>query len=186
MICIYFSKLLILLQPESGNVNGGSSADAGGQARLQPVILSAMIQMESKFCAGNYKEEINMANIITDQAPAAVGPYVQGKTANGWCYVSGQLGLDPATGELRKDATSQLVQALTNAAAILAAAGLSKEDIVKVTLYITDMSAFQTLNEAYAEFFGASKPARTCVEVSALPKGGAVVVDVIAYDEGAQ
>ena len=127
-----------------------------------------------------------MANIITDQAPAAVGPYVQGKTANGWCYVSGQLGLDPATGELRKDATSQLAQALANAAAILEAAGLSKEDIVKVTLYITDMGAFQTLNEAYAEFFGASKPARTCVEVSALPKGGAVVVDVIAYDEGAQ
>ena len=72
-----------------------------------------------------------MANIITDQAPAAVGPYVQGKTANGWCYVSGQLGLDPATGELPNDAVAQLVQALTNAAAILEAADFQKKILLK-------------------------------------------------------
>lgn len=120
-----------------------------------------------------------MQTFHSEAAPAAVGPYVQAIGASEWVYVSGQLGLT-AAGELATEDTVQLQQALVNVQHILAAAELALTDVVKVTLYVTDMQRFAALNEVYAEVFGAHKPARSAVEVAALPKGAAVEVDVIA------
>ncbi len=121
-----------------------------------------------------------MEQLVTSAAPAAVGPYAQGVRAGDTVYVSGQLGLDPETGTLAPTDTQELMQALKNAEAVLQAAGLVRTDIVKVTLYVTDMGRFAALNEVYAEFFADHRPARSAVEAAALPKGAAVEVDVIA------
>ena len=121
-----------------------------------------------------------MEQLATSAAPAAVGPYAQGVRAGDTVYVSGQLGLDPETGTLAPTDTQELMQALKNAEAVLQAAGLVRTDIVKVTLYVTDMGRFAALNEVYAEFFADHRPARSAVEAAALPKGAAVEVDVIA------
>ncbi len=121
-----------------------------------------------------------MNELVTTAAPAAIGPYAQGILAGDTVYVSGQLGADAATGELASTDTAQLAQALANAEAVLAAAGLSRTDIVKVTLYVTDMGRFAALNDVYGAFFAGHRPARSAVEVAALPKGAAVEVDVIA------
>lgn len=121
-----------------------------------------------------------MEQLVTSAAPAAVGPYAQGVRAGDTVYVSGQIGLDPETGTLAPTDTQELMQALKNAEAVLQAAGLVRTDIVKVTLYVTDMGRFAALNEVYAEFFADHRPARSAVEAAALPKGAAVEVDVIA------
>lgn len=121
-----------------------------------------------------------MEQLVTSAAPAAVGPYAQGVRAGDTVYVSGQLGLDPETGTLAPTDTQELMQALKNAEAVLQAAGLVRTDIVKVTLYVTDMGRFAALNEVYAEFFADHRPARSAVEAATLPKGAAVEVDVIA------
>lgn len=121
-----------------------------------------------------------MEQLVTSAAPAAVGPYAQGVRAGDTVYVSGQLGLDPETGTLAPTDTQELMQALKNAEAVLQAVGLVRTDIVKVTLYVTDMGRFAALNEVYAEFFADHRPARSAVEAAALPKGAAVEVDVIA------
>ena len=124
-----------------------------------------------------------MKKIATDLAPAAIGPYVQAIVVGKHCYVSGQLGIEMPEGELAQTDTVQLRQALENIETILQSAGFAKEDIVKVTLYITDMARFLALNAVYTEFFGNHHPARSCVAVAALPKGAAVEVDVIACQE---
>ncbi len=124
-----------------------------------------------------------MKKVETKLAPAAIGPYVQAIVAGKTCYVSGQLGIEMPGGDLAQTDTAQLRQALKNAEAILKAAGFTKENIVKVTLYIENMERFPALNTVYAKFFGAHRPARSCIAVAALPKGASVEVDVIASQE---
>ena len=118
--------------------------------------------------------------IHTDQAPAAVGPYSQAVQAGNLLVTSGQLGLDPLTGILPEGVEAQTKQSLENIGAILAEAGFSRTDVVKTTVFIRNMDDFGRVNGIYAAFFGDHKPARSCVEVSALPKNGLVEIEVIA------
>ena len=120
-------------------------------------------------------------NIIhTENAPAAVGPYSQAVRTGNLLLTSGQLGLDPVTGTLPEGIAAQAEQSLKNIDAILAEAGFAKTDVVKTTVFIRNMGDFGTVNEIYSAYFGSHKPARSCVEVSALPKGGLVEIEVIA------
>lgn len=123
-----------------------------------------------------------MANqaVQTDYAPAAIGPYAQAVQAGNLLFTSGQLGLDPRTGILPEGVEAQAKQSLENIGAILAAAGYSRRDVVKTTVFIQNMADFGKVNEIYAAFFGEHKPARSCVEVSALPKNGLVEIEIIA------
>jgi 2-iminobutanoate/2-iminopropanoate deaminase len=118
--------------------------------------------------------------INTDKAPAAVGPYVQAILAGNTLFSSGQLGLVPATGELPEGVEAQTRQSLANVQAILDEAGFAKSDVVKTTVFIRDMSDFATVNAIYADFFGDSRPARSCVEVARLPKDGLVEIEFVA------
>jgi 2-iminobutanoate/2-iminopropanoate deaminase len=119
--------------------------------------------------------------IQTDEAPSAIGPYVQGVAAGGLVFASMQIGLDPATGELTgATAPDQALQCLRNLDAIVVAAGGSRADIVKVTVYLTDLGEFGAVNEIYAEFFGETLPARGVVAVAALPKDALVAVEAVA------
>ena len=122
------------------------------------------------------KEVINSA-----KAPAAVGPYSQAVLAGGMLYCSGQLGIDPATGSLSGSTVAeQAEQAMRNIGEILVAAGLGFDDIVKTTCFLTDIGEFASFNSVYGKYFSADKPARSCVQVAALPLGGLVEVEVIA------
>ena len=119
--------------------------------------------------------------VATDAAPKAIGPYSQAVKANGLVYTSGQIALDPATGNLVEGSfEAQVHRVLQNLAAILKAAGSDFSRVLKATVYVTDLANFQTLNGIYAEYFGDHKPARTTVEVKGLPKGGAVEIDLVA------
>ena len=118
--------------------------------------------------------------IHTDHAPAAVGPYSQAVRAENLLITSGQLGLDPSTGVLPEGVEKQTRQSLENIGAILAEAGFSRTDVVKTTVFIRNMDDFARVNGIYASFFGEHKPARSCVEVSALPKNGLVEIEVIS------
>ena len=119
--------------------------------------------------------------ISTPNAPAAIGPYSQGIAAGNTAYISGQLPIDPATGEFAgADIASQTRQSLTNMKAILEANGMTMGDVVKTTVYLADINDFGTVNEIYAKYFVENCPARVCVEVSKLPKGALVEIDVIA------
>ena len=118
--------------------------------------------------------------ISTPKAPAAIGPYVQAVNAGNMLFASGQLGLNPETGTLPEGIEAQTRQCLANIAAILEEAGFVKEEIVKTTVFIDNMDDFSTVNGIYAGFFGDSKPARSCVEVAKLPKGGLVEIEFVA------
>ena len=119
--------------------------------------------------------------ISTPNAPAAVGTYSQAIVANGMVYASGQLGLDPATGDFAgEDFKSQAEQSLKNVGAILEAAGTSFDNVVKVSVFMSDMANFAALNEVYAQFFKAPYPARSAVAVKTLPKNGLIEIEVIA------
>ena len=118
--------------------------------------------------------------IHTDRAPAAVGPYSQAVRAGNLLIISGQLGLDSLTGNLPEGVEAQTKQSLENIRAILAEAGFALTDVVKTTVFISNMNDFARVNGIYAAFFGEHKPARSCVEVSALPKNGLVEIEVIA------
>lgn len=120
-------------------------------------------------------------NVVTDKAPAAVGPYSQGVVAGGWVVTAGQVALDPATGEMvGADAATQAERALRNVAAILDAAGSGLDHVVRTTVYLTDMDDFAAVNKVYATFFREPFPARACVQVSRLPVGALVEIDAIA------
>ena len=118
--------------------------------------------------------------IHTVHAPAAIGPYSQAVLTGGLLLTSGQLGLDPETGTLPEGVEAQAAQALENIGAILTEAGYERTDVVKTTIFIRNMGDFAAVNRIYAGFFGAPKPARSCVEVSALPKGGLVEIEATA------
>lgn len=122
-----------------------------------------------------------MKIIQTKKAPAAVGAYSQGIVTNGFVYSSGQLPLVPETGELISDDIKKATkQSLENVKAIIEEGGSSVENIVKVNIFLDDVNDFAAVNEAYAEFFGDHKPARSCVEVGKLPKGGLLEIEAIA------
>jgi 2-iminobutanoate/2-iminopropanoate deaminase len=124
---------------------------------------------------------MTLTPVHTDQAPAAIGPYSQAVVAPPLVFVSGQLGMDPATGNLVGDSLeSQVRQALENMKQILTAAGSSLAQVAAVEVFLTDMGKFSEFNAVYAEFFSAHKPARAAIEVSALPKGGLVEIKCTA------
>ena len=119
--------------------------------------------------------------VSTPDAPAAIGPYSQGVKAHGFVYTSGQIALDPATGNLVDGSFDEQVhRVFKNLQAILRAAGTDFSRVLKATVYVTDLGNFGALNTIYASYFGDHKPARTTVEVPALPKGAAVEIDLIA------
>jgi len=118
--------------------------------------------------------------IATDKAPAAVGTYSQGVFHNGVYYFSGQIGLDAKTGEMASDFDGQLENIMKNIDGLLRSQDLTRENIIKTTVFMTDLSQFGKVNEAYTKFFIAPYPARSTVQVSALPKGAVVEVEVIA------
>ena len=126
------------------------------------------------------KKDTSKKAIVTDEAPAAIGPYSQAVSAGKLLFISGMLGIDPATGELQPDLVSQAEQALKNLSATLKAAGMTEANVVKTTIFLTDMGAFGAVNELYAAQFTAPYPARSCVQVSALPKGGLFEIEAIA------
>ncbi len=124
---------------------------------------------------------MTLETVQTDNAPAAIGPYSQAVIAPPFVFVSGQLGMDPATGDLvGDDLESQSRQALENVKQILMAAGSSLEKTTAVEVFLTDMGNFADFNLIYAEYFSAHKPARAAIEVSALPKGGCVEIKCTA------
>ena len=117
----------------------------------------------------------------TDQAPAAIGPYAQAVTAGGFLFTSGQIPLDPATGEMVGGGfEAQARQVLANLRAVLASAGCEFTDVVKATVYVADLADFPKLNTLYGEAMGGHRPARSTVQVAALPRGALVEIDLIA------
>ncbi len=123
-----------------------------------------------------------MNKISTDKAPAAIGPYSQAIEHGGMIYVSGQLPIDPATGKFAEGGTKELTrQSMNNTSAILEAAGSGMNKVVKTTIFVQDLGEFGAINEAYAEFFGETAPARACVQAAALPKGAQLEIEAIAY-----
>lgn len=122
-----------------------------------------------------------LETIHSDAAPKAVGPYSQAVAHGGMVWLSGQIGLVPERGELAgDDLASQARQVMANLAAVLEAAGAGLEDIIKVTIYLTDMGDFPELNALYAEWLGEHRPARATVAVAALPLGARIEMDVVA------
>lgn len=122
-----------------------------------------------------------LETVQTDKAPQAIGPYSQAVKANGFVFVSGQIPIDPATGQLAQgsvaDLTKQVMSNLTN---ILETAGSSLVHVVKTTIYLKDMNDFEAVNTTYAEYFPNHKPARATVEVARLPKDVKVEIDAVA------
>jgi len=122
-----------------------------------------------------------LENVHTDSAPRAIGPYSQAVRCGGWVFVSGQIPLDPATGELVAGGfDAQAKRVLDNVDAVLRAAGCGRTSVVKATAYLTDLARFGEFNEIYAAFFGEHRPARAVVGVAALPRGAQVEVEVVA------
>lgn len=122
-----------------------------------------------------------LKTVSTDQAPGAIGPYSQAVVCNGWIFASGQIALDPATGNFEGgDVTHQTSRVLQNLAAVLRAAGGGMHTVVKTTVYLRDLADFKAMNEVYAAHFGRHRPARATVAAAGLPAGAAVEVDAIA------
>jgi len=118
--------------------------------------------------------------IATNNAPAAIGPYSQAVELNGTLFISGQIPVNPATGEMPQGIEAQTRQVLKNIGAILEADGLTYNDVVKTTVMIANMADFAAMNAVYAEFFAEDKPARVCFQAAALPKNALVEIEAIA------
>lgn len=119
--------------------------------------------------------------VHTDRAPRAIGPYSQAIAVDGWLFCSGQIALDPATGEVVPgDVSVQTERVMTNLAAVLAAAGASLDSVVKTTVFLASMADFAAMNEVYGRHLGAHRPARSTVAAAGLPRGVAVEIECIA------
>ena len=118
--------------------------------------------------------------IATASAPAAIGPYCQAKLCGDTLYTSGQLGLIPETGKLAEGIEGQAHQALKNLGAVLAEAGMTYADVAKTTCFLSDIKDFAAFNAIYAEYFTGEAPARSCVQVAALPKGALFEIEAVA------
>lgn len=122
-----------------------------------------------------------LKTVLTDKAPAAIGPYSQGIIASGFLFTAGQIALDPETGQVIKgDVKAQTERVLANLTAVLAAAGASWRHVVKTTVFLHDMNDFPVVNEVYGKVVGDSRPARSTVQVAGLPRGVLVEIDAIA------
>lgn len=121
-----------------------------------------------------------MKEIKTTNAPAAIGPYSQAIVSGGMLFTSGQIPINPATGEIPEGVEAQARQALTNVKNLIEASGASIENVVKTSVFIKDMNDFAKINEIYAEFFTEPYPARSCVEVARLPKDVLLEIETIA------
>ncbi len=122
-----------------------------------------------------------MKVISTDKAPAAIGPYSQAVQANGLLFCSGQIALDPATGEMvQGDIVAQAERVMENIAAVLAEAGAGFADVFKTTIYLVEMGDFAVVNEVYGRYFSSHKPARSTVAVKSLPRGALLEIEIIA------
>ena len=119
--------------------------------------------------------------IHTDDAPEAVGPYSQATARGDFVFLSGQIGLDPETGELASGVEAQTRRIMKNLIAVLDEANCKMEDVMKVTIYVTDLNNFKLINEIYGSYFDCDPPARATVQVAALPLGAEVEMDMIAY-----
>ena len=148
------------------------------------LLLACCLLALTSSCTFNVNNTENpmKQRINTDNAPAAIGPYSQAiDSGNGLVFVSGQLPIDPATGTFPEGGVQeQTRQSLTNAKAILEAAGLSLANVVKTTVFLADMDDFAAMNEIYAQFFSEPFPARSAVAVKTLPKGALVEIECIA------
>ena len=118
--------------------------------------------------------------VSTPEAPSAIGPYSQAIAIDGFLFCSGQLGLDPRTGQLVDGVENQTERALMNLTAVLGAAGMSAADVVKTTVFLADMADFATVNAVYARFVVEPAPARSTVQVAALPRNAMVEIEAIA------
>jgi 2-iminobutanoate/2-iminopropanoate deaminase len=124
---------------------------------------------------------MNKRALLTDQAPRPIGPYSQGIRADRWIFVSGQVPIDPATGELTGGTiAAQTRRVMDNILAILKEAGLGAEHVVKTTIYLADMGDFAAMNEVYATYFTSAPPARATVQAARLPKDARIEIDAIA------
>ena len=121
-----------------------------------------------------------MKVIKTTGAPAAIGPYSQAIEVGGFLFTSGQIPLDPGGGEMPADIADQTRRVMNNLKAVLDEAGMDFSNVVKTTVFITDLADFGVVNEVYGSFFGDNPPARSCVQVAALPKGAKIEVELIA------
>ena len=147
------------------------------------LVASACLSAGAAFAQPNAPTAAAHAVVLSPAAPAPVGPYSQAIRAGATVYVSGQLPIDPATGQLvgGGDAKAETEQVMKNLAAVLAAAGLTLRDVVKCSLFVKDLASFAAVNEAYGRSFDArSAPARETVQVSALPKGAQVEISCVA------
>lgn len=118
--------------------------------------------------------------IATEKAPAAIGPYSQGLDLGNLVFVSGQIPIDPATGTMAETIEAQATQSLNNLKNILAADGLTMQNVVKTTIFLADLADFAVVNGIYESFFTAPYPARSCVQVAAIPKGAKIEIECIA------
>ena len=124
---------------------------------------------------------MTLRQISTDKAPSAIGPYSQAVIANGFLFTAGQIALDPATGQIVAGGiVEQTERVMENLQAVLAAAGVTWQDVVKTTVYLHDLSHFPTVNEIYGKWLGDARPARSTVQVPGLPRGALVEIDAIA------
>lgn len=121
--------------------------------------------------------------ITTNQAPAAIGPYSQAIEVNGMVYTSGQIPVNPATGEIPEGIEAQAEQVMKNVKNLLEAAGSSMDRVIKTTVFIKDMNDFTTINQIYAAYFAGDCPARSCVEVARLPKDVLLEMEAIAVKQ---
>ncbi len=122
-----------------------------------------------------------MQHVKTEHAPVAIGPYSQGIIANGFLYTAGQIAIDPASGQMAEsDIVGQTDQVMQNLQSILESAGARWSDVVKTTVYLHDLADFPTVNEIYGRWIGDARPARSTVQVAALPRGALIEIDLIA------
>jgi 2-iminobutanoate/2-iminopropanoate deaminase len=123
---------------------------------------------------------VSLKIVHTDQAPAAIGPYSQGVVANGFLFTAGQIAIDPTTGQIVSgNVAAQTERVMINLAAVLATVGATWKDVVKVTVFLHDMNDFPAVNDVYGKVIGDARPARSTVQVSALPRGVLVEIDAV-------
>jgi 2-iminobutanoate/2-iminopropanoate deaminase len=123
---------------------------------------------------------VSLKIVHTEQAPAAIGPYSQGVVANGFLFTAGQIAIDPTTGQVVSgNVAAQTERVMINLGAVLSAAGASWKDVVKTTVFLHDMNDFPVVNEVYGKVLGDARPARSTVQVAALPRGVLVEIDAV-------
>jgi 2-iminobutanoate/2-iminopropanoate deaminase len=150
---------------------------------VQEIKLSERSDWYIRFSSNKHlkENEMNREAIRTDAAPKAIGPYEQAIRVNGFVFTAGQIPIDPKTGNLAEGGiAAQTRQVLENLKAVLGAAGSSMDGVVKATVFLKNMADFRAMNEVYAEYFSNSKPARSTVAVTELPRGALVEIDLVA------